>query len=157
MRNWPKTLPNASFRGVSFHVDSEDMPESGREVALHSFVKAEEHSTEDMGRKARKYRVDGYTCGDAADGDALNLVAVCSQQGDGALLLPLNGYLTVKCTNCSTSMKKDDLGRVKVVMEFLESGNDSAFATIAIGDRIAASIMGGMTAAIVATLSAFAN
>ena len=154
MRDWTKTLPDASFRGFPFHTKREELPQSGRHVALHEFVKAEEHATEDMGRKARRYRVDCYVVGDDADSQALALVELCSEAGDGQLVLPLLGYLTVKCDNCSCNMEKDELGRIHFVLDFTESGNDSAFVSISIGDRIAATLMGGMADAVSTVIGA---
>ena len=155
MRDWTKTLSSASFRGFQFYTKREELPKSGREIAVHPFVKAETHATEDMGRKPRGYRVDGYVVGDDADTQALALVELCSQPGDGQLVLPLLGYLTVKCTNCACNMEKDELGRVHFVMDFEESGNDSAFVSLPIGARIAASVMGGMPAAVSSVISNF--
>ena len=157
MRDWTKTLPDASFRGFPFHTKREELPQSGRHVALHEFVKAEDHATEDMGRKARRFRVNGYVVGDDADSQALALVELCSQPGDGQLVLPLLGYLTVKCDNCSCSMEKDELGRIHFVLDLHEAGNNSAFVSVSIGDRIAASLMGGMAAAVSAVVGAFAR
>ena len=157
MRDWSRTLPGASWRGFPFHVELEDLAQSGREIALHQFVKSEEHATEDMGRKPRRYRVDGYVVGDDADSQARALVELCSTAGDGPLRLPLLGSLTVKCDNCTCSMRKDELGRIKVVMDFIESGNDSAFVTIAIGDRLAGSALGEMAGAVGGVISSFAG
>ena len=140
-RDWTKTLQPASFRGVAFYVDEEQLADSGRAIAVHTFVKAEEHATEDMGRKVRRWRIDGYVASDTADTDMRALVEVCSQEGDGPLVLPLYGSVTVKCERCTASGRKTELGLIKVAMEFIESGNDSAFETIAIGDRVAASLM----------------
>ena len=67
MRNWPKMIPGASFKGFPFHVDDEGIGGSGRLVALHPYTKAEVHGTEDMGRKARAYHVTAYIVGDDAD------------------------------------------------------------------------------------------
>ncbi|UDL95509.1 DNA circularization N-terminal domain-containing protein [Lichenihabitans sp. PAMC28606] len=155
MRDWTKTLPNASFRGAPFFIESEELNEAGRRVAVHEYAKSEDHSTEDMGRKTRKFRMDAYIVGDNADADALAFVDLCSQAGDGVLVMPVLGYQTVKCTGCNASSEKMKLGYVKMSLEFVESGNDSAFSVVALGDRIAASLQGSMAAAIVSTISGF--
>ena len=157
MRDWTKTLPNASFRGQPFFIEREELSDAGRKVALHEYAKSEDHDTEDMGRKTRRFRFTAYIVGDAADVDAQAFVELCSVPGDGALQLPVLGRYTVKCTSCSASAEKMKLGYVQVDLEFIESGNGNAFSVSALGDRIAASLQGGMAALVVSTLSAFAG
>lgn len=157
MRNWTKTLPNASFRGAPFFVESEEVGNAGRRVAVHEFAKSDEHATEDMGRNTRHFKFDAYIVGDAADTDAQAFIELCSAGGDGLLVLPVLGRATVKCTGCTATSEKGRLGHVKLGLEFVESGNDSAFAVIALGGRIAASLQGGITGAISTALSAFAG
>lgn len=156
-RDWTKTLPNSSFRGSPFFVEEERLDDSGRMVAVHSFVKAEEHDTEDMGRKVRKWSVSAYIVGDNADADALAFVEVCSQSGNGVLVMPVLGTQTVKCTGCKAVSVKDRLGFVKFDLEFIEAGNGSAFVSATIGDRIASNLMDGMAAVVGATLSSFSG
>ena len=79
----------------------------------------------------------------------------CALPQGQQLVLPILGYLTVKCHNCSCKMKRDEMGKIWLVMDFHEAGNDSAFASISIGDRIAASLMGGMPAAVSSVISSF--
>lgn len=155
MRDWTKTLPNASFRGRRFFVEREELTGGGRRVAVHDFAKSEEHATEDMGRKTRQFRFQAYIVGDNADADARDFVEMCSTAGDGTLILPVLGSYTVKCVGCSAFSEKHRLGFVAVELEFIESGNDSAFSVSALGDRIAASLQGGMAVAIQTTLLAF--
>lgn len=155
MRDWTKTLPNASFRGQPFFVEREQLAGSARKVAEHDYAKSEDHATEDMGRNTRRFRFTAYIVGDNADSDARAFVELCSTPGDGLLNLQIFGSYTVKCTGCDGSAEKERQGYVAFELEFIESGNDSAFSVVAIGDRIAASLQDGMVAAIVAAVSAF--
>ena len=75
--------------------------------------------------------------------------------GDGTLVLPIFGSYTVKCTGCDGSAEKMRQGYVAFALEFIESGNSSAFSVTALGDRIVASLQSGMPALIVAALQAF--
>ena len=139
MRNWMVTLRPASFRGVPFYVDEESLPKSGRRVAVHEYVKAEEHGTEDMGRLPREFRIQAYIANDAADSDVQALIAACSTAGPATLVLPFFGSAQVRCTGCGGKHRKDKLGYVGIDLEFTEAGGDGAgFPSIAIGDRIAA-------------------
>ncbi len=155
MRNWPQTLPNASFRGVPFFVEEDSFSDGGRRVATHDYVKSEVHDTEDMGRKTKKRRLRAYVASDTAEDDAAALEDACDQIGDGVLQTLFWGQITVKCTNCSGSGKRDELGRIWMDLEFVDSGSSTAVAVTAIGDRIAATALSGLGDLVYSALSAF--
>lgn len=158
MRDWIRTLPRASFRGAEFYAEQEDLQNAGRRVAEHDYAKSEDHSTEDMGRNTRRFRFDAYVASDTADTDAQALIELCSQPGDGELVLQMLGRYTVKCTEASASAANTGkLGYVKLTLAFVESGNNGAFSVVALGDRIAASLQDGMTGAVGTALNAFAG
>src|SRR5581483_12503772 len=117
-RDWPRTLAPASYKGFAFFVDEESLPTSGREVAKHQYVKSEAHDTEDMGRKPREIRVDAYLASDTADTDGQAFIELCSQPGPGMLVLPQLGSYQARCHNCHATGKKDELGRLKFVLDF---------------------------------------
>lgn len=138
MRNWPKTIPGASFKGFPFQVDDEGIGESGRFVALHPYVKAEVHGTEDMGRKARTYHVTAYIVGDDADAAAMAFVERCSTPGAGMLVLPITEPVMAHCVGCATNNRKTEMGKVAFDLRFLEQGSEfGGPVPIALGDRIA--------------------
>lgn len=158
MRDWFKTIPNASFRGSRFFVEEERIQNAGREVAVHRFVKSEQHSTEDMARKVWEFSVSAYVTGDNADADAVAFLQVLSTAGTATLVLPILGTYTVRCEDAGAlSLNTAKLGFVKLDLKFVEAGNDSAFAVLAIGDRIASGLMGGMAGVIGAAIAAFAG
>ena len=158
MRDWFRTLPNASYRGSRFFVETERVGNAGREVAVHRFVKAETHATEDMGRKPWQFVVKAYTTGDTADIDAQAFLQVCSTAGASVLVLPIMGTYTARCTDAdAVSYDTAKLGYVELNLKFTEAGNDSAFATLAIGDRIASNLLSGMAGVIGDAISAFAG
>lgn len=138
MRDWRKLRP-ASFRGAAFRVDEEAIPKTGRRVAVHQYVKAEEHGTEDMGRLPREFRIRAYIASDNADAACQALMAACGTPGAATLVLPFFGGHQVRCTGCGPSWNREKLGYVSIDIEFVEAGSDGAsFPAIAIGDRIAA-------------------
>ena len=142
MRDWTRTLRKASFRGVSFYVDEESLPKTGRRIARHEYVKAEEHDTEDMGRLPREFRVRAYIASDQADSEALRLVEACSMAGAFTLVLPFFGSNQVRCEGCGPSRKKDQLGYVSFDLDFVEAGSGGGgFSVFELGDRIAASAL----------------
>jgi prophage DNA circulation protein len=159
MRNWMQTLRRASFAGVSFYVDDEALPKTGRRIAVHEYSKAETHDTEDMGRLPREFRVKAYIASDSADTDVQSLVEACSTEGEFTLVLPFFGPQQVRCTGCAPSHRKDRLGYVEIDLEFLEaSGEGSAgggYGLVQLGDRIAASALDGLADAVSDAISTF--
>lgn len=156
MRNWMQTLRRASFRGVPFHVDDESLPKTGRRVAVHEYTKAEEHSTEDMGRLPKAFRIKAYIANDRADADVQALMAACGTKGVATLVLPFFGASQVRCTGCAPSHRRDKLGYVDLDLEFVEAGQDGGgFPALALGDRIAASTLDGLGALVGDALAAF--
>ena len=155
MRNWPKTVPGASFRGFPFEVEAEGLDDAGRHVALHPYAKAEDHGTEDMGRKARKFHVSAYIVGDDADAQAAAFVEICSTPGTGMLILPITPGVLVRCIDCSTNSQKSEQGLIAFSLKFVEAGADGGgFPAIALGDRIAAGLLDTLSGAVDAVLSA---
>ncbi len=145
VRDWTKTLQDASFKGFFFRVDREGLDDGGRYVALHPFVKAEAHATEDLGRKARRYDVAAYVVGNLADARAQDLVEICSSPGAGLLVLPMTGAVMARCIGCATNNEKDKLGYVGFSLQFIEAGLDTGgFPALGILDRIVEDVLGGL-------------
>lgn len=138
MRDWTKTLRSASFRGVPFQVESEGLT-AGRHIATHEFVRSEEVLSEDMGRKARRYRVTAYIANDLADLHGAALVAALTQPGAGTLVLPMLGPVEVMISgDISTSHEKARLGYIGFEFEAVEAGSGSLFPSLPLGNRLAA-------------------
>lgn len=148
MRDWIKTLRAASFRGVKFHVQQESLV-AGRNIAVHEYVRSEETRTEDMGRKATRYRVTAYIANDQADAHGRALVAALTAPGIGILVLPMLGPVSVMISgDVSTNHEKERLGYYGIEFEAIEAGSGSLFPDLPIGNRLAAS-----SAALIAGLS----
>lgn len=155
MRNWPKTIPGASFKGFPFQVEDEGVGESGRLVALHPFSKAETHGTEDMGRKARQYHVTAYIVGDDADVRAMAFVERCSTPGPGLLVLPITDSTMAHCVACGTNNRKSEMGKVAFDLKFLEKGAEAGGPSpIALGDRIAQGALDGLAGVVSSAIGA---
>jgi prophage DNA circulation protein len=138
MRDWTKTLRPASFRGVPFKVETEGLAGGGRHVAVHEYVRSEEIQTEDMGRKATRYRVSAYIANDLADLHGAALVAALTQPGPGMLMLPMLGPVEVRISGeISSNHSKDRLGYVGFDFEAVEAGGASLFPSLPLGNRLA--------------------
>jgi prophage DNA circulation protein len=145
MRDWTKTLRPASFRGVPFKVETEGLAGGGRHVAVHEHVRSEEILTEDMGRKATRYRVTAYIANDLADIHGAALVAALTQPGSGMLMLPMLGPVDVMISgDISTNHSKDRLGYIGFDFEAVEAGGASLFPSLPLGNRLAAMAAGSI-------------
>jgi prophage DNA circulation protein len=159
-RDWAATLQPASYNGFAFFVETEALPKSGREVAVHSYVNAEAHDTEDMGRVPRTFSVAAYLASDSADTDAQQFIELCSTAGVFPLVLPVLGTYQVRCLNCHASAQdREKQGYVKFELEFIEGGTAggavAAFPATSLGDRQAASTMQQMPAAAQGAVSGY--
>lgn len=158
MRNWPKTIPGASFKGFPFQVEDEGIADGGRLVALHPYAKSEDHGTEDMGRKAMPFHVTAYIVGDDADTQAAAFVRVCSSPGAGLLVLPITEVdQAVRCIGISTNNRKSEMGKVAFDLKFIEAGSGAGGpAPIALGDRLAQGVLDTLADTVSAAINALA-
>lgn len=123
MRDWAKTLLAASYNGVPFHVDSEDLG-GGRRLAIHETAGGEMPIIEDRGRATSTFNVTAYLAGDDADRQANALIAMAGQPGPGFLVLPIDGGQAVHVTEDGfrRSRTKDRNGYVAVDLSFVAAG-----------------------------------
>ena len=120
MRDWRDFLP-ASFRGFPFEVEREDAT-GGRHVAVHEYVRAESHDTEDLGRKATRWSVTAYLASDLVDAEATALFSICTQPGAGLLVLPWIEPTFCRCVEVKRSSASDTMGKVAFDLTFVEAG-----------------------------------
>ena len=119
--SWRDNLQPASFRGVSFYVDDSDLG-AGRRTARHDYPQRDLPYIEDMGRKAREYRVDGHIVGADYMTARDALLTACEQSGPGELVHPYYGRLNVICGEVSIRESSRDGGMCTVSMAFTEAG-----------------------------------
>jgi prophage DNA circulation protein len=123
MRDWAKTLLPASYNGVGFHVDSEDLG-GGRRLAIHETAGGEVPVIEDRGRATSTFNVTAYLAGDAADAQANALIAMAGLPGPGFLILPIDAgqMVYVPEDGFRRSRSKDRNGYVAVDLTFIAAG-----------------------------------
>lgn len=116
-----RQLIGASFRGVTFFVESSER-QGGRRTVTKEFPLRDNPHTEDLGRAARRYPVEGYVLGDdyLAKRDAL-LAALEDTAGPGQLLHPSYGVLQVICTSCRVRESQREGGFAAFGIEFTET------------------------------------
>jgi prophage DNA circulation protein len=134
--SWRDDLMRASFKGASFHCES-NARESGRRIVEHEFPKKELPYAEDMGRHAREFSLRGYCIVYQADTDDLfqrdyrkprdALVAALETEGGGELQLPTQTVQNVVCSKYRITEEERFGGYCVFDMTFLELGLDPLY------------------------------
>lgn len=111
----------AAFRGAAFFVESSERS-GGRRVVVHEFPLRDEPFVEDLGRRARKFRVEGYLIGSdyMAQRDAL-LAALEDEEGPGQLVHPYYGIKSAIGETTSTRETRAEGGWAVIGIEFCEA------------------------------------
>lgn len=115
-----------SFRGARFVVPSSDL-EFGRRVQVHEYPLRDKPYAEDLGRKARRFKIEVFVDGSlTADGDYIAprdaLIAALEEGGPGALVHPWYGSLRVTLVESSLRESTRDGGRATFQLDFVEAG-----------------------------------
>ena len=113
MSEWRDRKQAASFRGVPFWVDTDNVP-VGRRTQVHEYPQRDQPYTEDMGRQTRKYRFSGFVVGDDCLSQRDRLLTALDKPGAGELLHPWFGRLTVTAGECEVSHARDEGGMVRL-------------------------------------------
>ena len=121
--SWKDRLLPASYRGVPFFVESDEAT-FGRRQAVHQAALVEKPSTEDLGRDADNFQVEGYLVGDDYDLQLQELVkAIRDVPGPGRLVHPRYGEQTVIALDGLRIRHTSTEGRMcRFVINFGEAG-----------------------------------
>lgn len=129
MRNWPQTLWRASFKGLQFWVDR-DQETGGRRIVKHQFPMRDPPFLEDLGEDLREFDITAYLASETADSEASALSEACATRGLGALVLPLQGSVTVQGISFSRDFEKSRLGYVAFNLKCTRAGAASAVISV---------------------------
>ncbi|WP_323936170.1 DNA circularization protein [Aeromonas veronii] len=152
--SWTDRLQAASFRGVVFKVDGDDL-QIGRRTVVHEYPGRDTPSVEDMGRETREYAITAYLIGPDFIAERDRLIAALEQVGPGELVSPWYGRMNVVVMGKQriSHSKKD--GRMCVVsFTFVESGEDEWPTATPLGSSLLA---GRSTSLLDRAQSAFAS
>ncbi|CUX23216.1 MULTISPECIES: DNA circularization N-terminal domain-containing protein [Agrobacterium] len=111
MRDWASTLRPASFRGVRFWVEFEDLS-GGKRLARHEYAGGRRTHMEEMGLKTPSFGVTAYLLGDASDASAASLTSACLAAGPGRLVLPIDAGQLAYVEDFHRSRERDRRGYV---------------------------------------------
>lgn len=114
-------LVGASFRGVPFRVRGSERS-GGRRTVRHSFPFRDDPFVEDLGRKERVFKVEGYVLGDnyMSKRDAL-LTALEDVEGAGQLIHPYFGLKRAICDDVQVKEITEDGGIAMFSIVFCEA------------------------------------
>lgn len=121
MVDWSATLWPASYRGVPFFIETHAAP-GRRRIVSHEFPMRDDPFHEDLGRGLRSFDVQGYVASDSALLQASALDTVLAAAGQGVLVLPDVGPVTVRCTEWRRDHARDRLGYIAFSATFVREG-----------------------------------
>lgn len=122
--DWVGSLRRASYRGVSFFVETDQIA-TGRRLVIHEFPNKDVPYVEDLGRKANTISVTAYVHGDNVGSIEGSLRKACDAGGPARLNLPMARAIA-HCQECSRSYKKDQLGYIAFDLKFVVEGSRPA-------------------------------
>lgn len=134
----------ASWKGVPFHVDSSS-DEFGRRGAQYEYPLSEENGYKDLGRKIRRFKVEGYLIG--ADQVAMTVAMAFAAESPepGMLTHPVYGPQLCACVQLTTSIDyRTAKRRTKLSFDLIEAM--PSMAPYMIGAAISALFAVGSTA-----------
>jgi prophage DNA circulation protein len=127
-----RRLIGASFRGVPFFVDTADRS-GGRRAVVHEFPLRDDPYVEDLGRKARTFRIEGYVVGSEYITQRNKLLAALEDDSaPGEFVHPYYGQVTAVCVSVASRESKADGGLATFSIEFVEAPNQSVAPTVVV-------------------------
>ncbi len=119
---WRDDLRPASFRGIPFNVESAGLT-FGRRIARHEYPQRDIPYAEDMGRKAREYKVEAYILGANYMAGRDDLIKALETAGAAQLVHPYHGTVNVTAMpDCQLTESTREGGMAKFSITFLEAG-----------------------------------
>lgn len=110
----------ASFRGVPFFVDTAEHT-TGRRGVTHEYPFRDMPYREDLGRKARTFRVEGYVCGATYRAQRDRLLEALEAAGPGELEHPTYGALQVAVDGVNVREAVAEGGMARFSVEFVRT------------------------------------
>ncbi|SET76886.1 DNA circularization protein [Pseudomonas graminis] len=114
---WRDQLLPASFRGETFLIEDTSVP-VGRKVQLHEYPKRDQAFAEQMGKVARVHKVRAFIIGDDCFARRDKLLTALEKEGEGTLVHPWLGQLSVVPGACEMSHSRREGGMVSFDLTF---------------------------------------
>lgn len=121
MPAWKDSLRPASFRGVPFKVE-DHQASAGRRLQVTEYPERDEPLVEDLGRKARRWKIVGYVIGPNYMPSRDAVIKACEEKGPGTLVHPYLGELQVRLETLETRETRAEGGMCRFDLQFVEAG-----------------------------------
>lgn len=118
---WKDKLQPATFRGVPFEVEGDDM-EAGRRTQVHEYPQRDKPYAEDLGRATRKITLTAFVIGLEYMAARDKLLGAIEEAGPGTLVHPWYGSLQVSVESCRVRHHRADGGHCSFDLAFVEAG-----------------------------------
>ncbi|GLT22698.1 tail protein [Zoogloea oryzae] len=119
--SWRDRLQRGSFRGFDFLTDSHEA-KGGRRLVVHEFPGADEPIVEDLGGKAREWRVVAYFIGADYDRERNGFLALLAEGVADWLTHPWLGKVWARAREWSVSESNERGGYAAVSIDFVAGG-----------------------------------
>lgn len=119
--SWHDRLKTAQWRGMDFLTESHEAKE-GQRLVVHELPGRDDPVVEDLGAKARSWRVSAYFIGADYDQGRDKLLALLRTPGAEWLEHPWLGQVWVRAQDWSTSESNAEGGWCKVSIDFVPGG-----------------------------------
>ena len=119
--SWREKLRPASFKGASFFIQDSSRS-GGRRIAKHEFPDRDIPFSQDLGRKARAFSVEGIVLGDDYFEKKDALIAACEDSGAGELIHPYHSSRRVICETFQIREAIGEGGSARFSFSFVEEG-----------------------------------
>ena len=114
---------SGSFRGAIFRLNSYET-ETGRRGVTSEYPLRNIPNTQDLGRKARRFRFTAYVLGPGWELQRDALLNACEADGPGLLVHPFHGEHVVLCNTCTVSESRSSGRRYATFsLDFVENGS----------------------------------
>jgi len=121
---WRDRLQPASFRGVAFEYQSDDLGGIGRRNVVHEYPKRDVPYVEDMGRSVEEISLEAIVIGPDYLTQLDELLKALRAEGPGELVHPFYGRLQVVASGCRVRHTFEEGGLARVSMTFTEAGEN---------------------------------
>jgi len=117
-----------SYRGVRFHVERSDTT-GGRRWLIHEYPRRNKPKAEDMGRKAKEWRLQLFVAGDDYDRERDALLEALDAPGPATLVHPYLGSFSAVASDVKFSESTREGGTATFQVTFSEAGREAYPAT----------------------------
>jgi prophage DNA circulation protein len=119
---WKDKYREASFRDVPFFVTRAEAS-YGRRVVEHEFPQVDDPYQEDLGRKKRDFKVEGYIVGEDYMIARDAMIEASEEPGAGKLVHPYLGTMRVVCKELTVSEQSDEGRMCRIQFVFGPAGS----------------------------------